>query len=120
MGSIAIATIEHSLNRRADLATNPRPCDEGIRFTSSLVLARGKRCSAVAGRCLEHNEASCSAARDRRRSTRAAYQKTVVFVQQRCGRWRAKPFFISLFEGQLPHTQRRIRSQWQKRDPGWL
>ena len=57
---------QHSLHRCADLAASTQPRDEGIRGTSSLVLVGGKRCPAVAGRCLEHHKASRSTASSRR------------------------------------------------------
>jgi hypothetical protein len=57
---------QHSLHRCADVAASTQPRDEGIRGTSSLVLVWGKCCPAVAGRCLEHHEASHSTASSRR------------------------------------------------------
>jgi hypothetical protein len=106
---------KHSLNRCADLAANAQPRDEGIRFTSSLVLVWGKRCPAVAGRCLEHNEASRSAASSRRMISAVQHE---LFTKRRrlCPATTAadeapSPLFISLFEGQLRHTQRRINSR---------
>ena len=54
----ALPRSKHSRNRCTDLAANAQPREEGIRFTPSLVLVWGKRCPAVARRCLEHHEAS--------------------------------------------------------------
>src|SRR5262249_43166926 len=100
----ALPRSKHSLNRCADLAANAQPCDEGIRFTSSLVLVWGKRCPAVAGRCLEHNEASRSAASSRRMIS--AVQREL-FTKRR----RFCPVTTAADEGQLRHTQRRISSR---------
>jgi hypothetical protein len=99
---------KHSLNRCADLAANAQPRDEGIRFTSSLVLVWGKRCPAVAGRCLEHNEASRRAASSRRMTS--AVQHEWCTKRRRCcpattaADEAPSPWFISLLEGQLRHT----------------
>src|SRR6266571_756286 len=65
-GRSALPRSQHSLHRCADVAANTQPRDEGIRCTSSLVLVWGTRCPAIAGRCLEHHEASRSTASSRR------------------------------------------------------
>src|SRR6266478_8479231 len=65
-GRSALPRSQHSLHRCADVAASTQPRDEEIRGTSSLVLVWGKCCPAVAGRCLEHHEASRSTASSRR------------------------------------------------------
>jgi hypothetical protein len=101
----------HSLKRCADLAANAEPRDEGIRVTASLVVGwGGKRCPAVAGRCLEHNEASRSAASSRRMIS--AVQRELFTKRRRfCPATTAadavpSPLFISLPEGHLRHAHK--------------
>jgi hypothetical protein len=62
-------------------------------------------------------------AHDLRRSTSAPYQKTSFLSIKDAAHDAPSPLLISLFEGQLRHTQthtKRIRSAMAERNTGWL